>query len=136
MPKYRGRKVLTTRDPQKTSKFYVATDAEAPLAHNQFVVGTAQHPDTRLFQIWLSTNGLDVTCLAACASEQLADELKAKLQAFLKTLGVYDPDACTTFFGELRAEAGGAEPQPFPDDLVHQIGRQILRMVVDRPRRA
>jgi|SRR5579885_677784 len=131
--KYPQRKVLTTRNPAESRAFYDATDDQAPLSDRQLAAGHIQHPDTGWYQLWLSTNGLDVTLLAAYRDRARADSALEELKAFLGTPDVYDTEKCAALFGKLQ-QAGDGEPRALPDDLVRQIARQILRRVVDGPR--
>ena len=130
--KYPKRRVITTRDPQESQAFYAATDDQAPLSDRQLAAGHIQHPDTGCYQIWVSTNGLDVTCLAAYREQARADAALEELKAFLGTPDVYDTEKCAALFGKLQ-QAGDGEPLALPDDLVRQVTRQILRRVVDGP---
>ncbi len=128
--KYPKRRVQATRDPRERQAFYEATDDQAPLQTHQLATGLAQHPDTGYHQIWLSTNGLDITSLAAYRDQAHADCALQELKAFLRTSDVYDADKCATIFDRLQ-QAGDGKPLPLPDDLVRQIGRAILRRAVD-----
>jgi hypothetical protein len=130
--KYSQRRVITTRNPQESRAFYAATDDQAPLSERQLAAGRIQHPDTGFHQIWLSTNGLDVTCLAAFRDQARADSALEELKAFLRTSDVYDADKCAAMFAQLHADGDG-EPLPLPDDQVRQVARGILRRVVDGP---
>ena len=131
--KYPKQQVTATRNPDERAAFYRATDDQAPLPPRQLAAGLVQHPDTGLHQIWLSTNGLDITCLAVYRDPDRADVALEELKAFLRTVNVYDTDKCTEVFRKLQ-EAGDGEPHQLPDDVVRQIGRAILRRVVDGPR--
>lgn len=130
---YQGH-VTTTRDSQARQAFYGATDDQAPLSgRGQLAAGRVQHPDTGMYQVWLSTNGLDVTHLAAHRDQARADVALEELKAFLRTPAVYDSDKCAALFEKLQQDSDD-EPQPLPDTIVHQITRGILRRVVDGPR--
>lgn len=131
--KYPPRRVMTTNDPKTRQAFYATTDSQAPLAERQLAVGLVQHPDTGLHQVWLSTNGLDITCLAAYRDPGCAEVVLEELEAFLRTPDVYDDDKCATLLQKIQA-AGDGEPHPLPDTVVREIGRGILRQVVDGPR--
>src|SRR5262249_21183282 len=63
--KYPKQPVITSRDSLEREVFYQATDSEAPLGPSQIAAGYVQHPDTGLWELWISTNGLDITPLAA-----------------------------------------------------------------------
>lgn len=130
--KYPKRRVLTTRSPGESHAFYAATDDQAPLRDRQLAAGLVQHPDTGFHQVWLSTNGLDITCLATYRDRARADSALEELKAFLRTPAIYDADKCAAMFAQLR-DSGDGEPQALPDDLVRQLARGILRRVVDGP---
>jgi hypothetical protein len=131
--KYAKQRVTATSNTAERAAFYQATDDQAPLQDRQLAAGTIQHPDTGYYQIWLSTNGLDVTHLATYRDQAHADAALEQLKAFLRTTDAYDADKCAVFFAQLKAESDG-EPQALPDEIVRQIGRGILRRVVDGPR--
>lgn len=131
--KYPKRRVLTTRSAQESQAFYASTDDQAPLGDRQLAAGFIQHPDTGMYQVWLSTNGLDVTCLSVHRDQARAEIALEELKAFLRTPAVYDAEKCSACFEKLQADGDG-EPRALPDDLVREIGRGILRRVVDGPR--
>ncbi len=128
------RPIQTTNDSKERAAFYAATDASAPLEQNQFAAGIVQHSESDLYQTWLSTNGLDVTCLCAHRDQAEADAALRALTAFLRSPQVHDPDAATALFTRL-GQSGDEPPRPFPDSQVRQIGRGILRHAVDGPPR-
>jgi hypothetical protein len=132
--KYPGCRVATIRDEQTRQDFDARFDDQASLIDtHQLAAGYIQHPLTRLYQVWLSTSGLDIVCLAAYRNQAQADGAVDQLQAFLRTPDVHNESKCAAMFAQL-ASAGDGEPQPLPDDLVRHIGREILRRVVDGPR--
>lgn len=132
-PKYL-RKVSATSNPAVRAAFYAETDhADETLAENQVAAGIILHPKNRLWQLWLSTNGLDVTCLAAYRDQVRAEKAHGQLKAFLGSQAAYESEKCADLFGRLRAEGDG-EPALLPDDLVRVIGRQIVRERVDGKR--
>lgn len=130
--KYQKGHVEYTTGTNVRDAFYAATDADAPLADNQLAAGLVQHPDTGYWQIWLSTNGLDLTMVAAHYDQAQAQAALSQFQAFLASPGVYNATQCETIFSSMRDQSD-AEPQILPDDLVRQITRGILRRVVDGP---
>ena len=130
--KYPKRPIITTTDPKKSEAFYDITDADAPLEPGHYATGVIQHPTTKLYQVWLSTNGLDVTCLSAHQNAKQAEADKEAVKTLIKGGDIYDDEKLTTLFQKLK-QGSEEVPQPLPDDLVRQITREILRTVADRP---
>jgi hypothetical protein len=129
--KYPPRPVITSADPQEREKWYRAADPAAPLDPRQFAGGVIQHPETGLYQCWISTNGLDVICVSAYRQQGPAQtDLKA-LKALISSGEIYDEEKTATLFEELRKHSD-EKPRPLPDDLVREITRAILRAVVDK----
>ncbi|HLZ62556.1 MAG TPA: hypothetical protein VKR06_36885 [Ktedonosporobacter sp.] len=129
--KYPQRPVLTTNNPEQCEAFYQATDNDAPLDVQQLATGILQHPISGMFQLWLSTNGLDVTCLSAHCRE---DRAKADMQAlrdFVRCGDIYEEKKIEALLAQFK-EGSDEIPRSFPDDLVRGIAREILRAVVDR----
>src|SRR5260370_31288575 len=96
--------VLSTRHTQVKQAFYQRTDPTAPLAPNQLVVGLVQHPHTGLFQVWISTNGLDVISISA---HRRIMDAETDIQAIKATLGsqdIYDANKLEALFSRLDAE--------------------------------
>jgi hypothetical protein len=130
--KYPKRKIITTNDSQKSEAFYSATDEDAPLELSQFAAGTIQHPGTQLYQVWISTNGLDVTCVSAHRDKSRAETALQEVKALISSDDLYDEEKVVAVLQKIKQESD-AEPSALPDDLVRQILREILRAVVDRP---
>ncbi len=133
--KYPAARIETTNNPKKKQDFYETTDADAPLDEHQFVAGMAQHPDTGLFQTWVSTNGLDITFLCAHRDKVRAEKACQELKAFLGSQAVFEDGAYERLFGRLK-DSGDGDPQPLPDAMIRQITRAILRRVAHRPQQA
>lgn len=131
--KYPSRQVITTREITVQQQWQRATAAEAPLGPRQFAAGWVQHPQTDLYQAWLSTNGLDVTCISAHRSMIQAEADVRALKALITSGDCYDDEKTATLIAQLKHESA-EEPRALPDDLVRLICREILRSVVDGPR--
>jgi hypothetical protein len=116
--------VLTTRNAQVKQAFYRRTDSRSPLAPRQFVVGLVQHPNTGLFQVWISTNGLDVVNVSVRQQIVDAERDVQAIKAVLSSQAIYDADKLTELFQRLEAESD-EPPQPLPDELVQQITQAI-----------
>ena len=130
--KYPKRQVITMNDPGKSQEFYHATDVDAPLGLRQYAAGVIQHPVTKLYQVWLSTNGLDVTCLSAHHDVMRAEADKQEVKALISSGDFYDGEKITALFEKVK-QGSDEEPSALPDALVREITRAILRAVVDRP---
>ncbi|HXR65832.1 MAG TPA: hypothetical protein VN729_07910 [Ktedonobacteraceae bacterium] len=131
--KYTPRLVLTTRNRNVIEAFYRSSEDEAPLDPGRCAMGMIQHPATNLYQVWISTNGLDVICLSAHRRMMRAETVQRELKVFLQSGDLYRVDKADAFFAHLHEESD-EEPRTLPDNLVRQIGRAILRRVVDGPR--
>ena len=122
--KYLKSKVITTNEP------YVASQSR--LGSYQYAAGVIQHPNTKLYQVWLSVGGLDVTCLSAHRSVKKANDALKDVRVLIRSGGLYDEEETTTLFKKLEL-ASDETPKLLPDELVSQIVREILRAVVDKP---
>ena len=130
--KYPKRQVITTSNAEKSKVFYAKTDADAPLEPPMYAAGVIQHPITQLYQVWLSTNGLDVICLSAHHSQEQAEKDKQEVKILISNGDLYNDEKLTALFQRLKQESD-EKPKPLPDEIVQQITREILRAVVDRP---
>lgn len=125
--KYPKRPVITSGDQAQQEAFYQTTDPDAPLEAHQIAVGYIQHPDSGLWQVWISTNGLDFTQLAAFRESQKAADAIAILQKEGKNLS--NPVLMTGLLTFLEQQSDG-QVQPLPDDLVRKLVRDILHYVL------
>jgi hypothetical protein len=132
--KYPKRKIITTTDQQKSEAFYGVTDEEAILELNQYAAGIIEHPGTKLHQVWISTNGLDVTCLSAHRDKSRAETALQEVKALITSDDFYDEERMTAVLRKVK-QGSDEKPSALPDDLVRQIIREILRAVVDRRRK-
>jgi hypothetical protein len=124
--------VLTTRNAQVKQAFYRRTDPTAPLAPRQFVVGLVQHPHTGLFQVWISTNGLDIISVSAHRRIMDAETDVKAIKAVLGSQDIYNERKVAALIQQLATQSD-EPPCPLPDDLVRQMCRAILRTVVHQP---
>jgi hypothetical protein len=132
--KYQPRnRIITTTDKGEREKFYAATDVTAPLGKYQLAAGTIQHPRTGLWQVWVSTNGLDLNYISAHRDKARAEAAVDTFKQFAQTDAIYDPEKVTALYTQLIA-AGDAEPEPLPEATVRAIGHDILHMVIDLKR--
>jgi hypothetical protein len=116
--------VLTTRNAQVKQAFYRRTDPTAPLAPRQFVVGLVQHPHTGFFQVWISTNGLDIISVSAHRRIMDAETDIQAIKAVLGSQDIYEEEKVAALFAQLAAETD-EEPCPLPEQVVKQLCQAI-----------
>jgi hypothetical protein len=129
--KYPQRPVITSTNPQEREEWYQAADSTAPLEPLQFAAGVIQHPDTGFYQCWLSTNGLDVTCVSANYEKKSAEANLRALKSLITSGDLYNEEKTAAVFEKLEQNSN-EKPRPLPDDLVREITRAILRAAVDK----
>ena len=120
--------VLTTRNAQVKQAFYRRTDPTAPLAPRQFVVGLVQHPHTGLFQVWISTNGLDIISVSAHRRIMDAETDVQAMKAVLGSQDIYNERKVDALFARLAAETD-EEPRALPERVVQQLCQAIAARV-------
>lgn len=130
--KYTPRPVITTRDTRVCERWQQSVEDEAPLDPRQFAAGWVQHPQTKLYQVWLSTNGLDVICISAHWDKIQAEADVRAIKLLIISGDLYDEEKTTTLIAQLK-QGSSEEPRALPDDLVRRICRAVLRAVVDHP---
>jgi hypothetical protein len=120
--------VFTTRNAQVKQAFYRRTDPTAPLAPRQFVVGLVQHPHTGLFQVWISTNGLDIISVSAHRRIMDAETDVQAMKAVLGSQDIYNKRKVDALFARLAAETD-EEPRALPEQVVQQLCQAIAARV-------
>jgi hypothetical protein len=129
--KYPLRPVTTPTNLREFEEWYRAADSHASLEPLQFAAGVLEHPDTGFYQCWLSTNGLDVICVSANYQKETAEANLKLLKSLISSGDLYNEGKTAAVFEKLEQNSD-EKPRPFPDDLVHEITRAILRAVVDK----
>jgi hypothetical protein len=129
--KYAPRQVIIPTTLQQREEWYKTTNPQAPLEDRQFAAGVIQHPVSGLYQPWISTNGLDVICVSAYYQQSAAEDDVQAFKALVTSGQIYDEEKTSALLEQQRQKSD-EKPQPFPDDLVRQITRAILRRVVDQ----
>jgi hypothetical protein len=129
--KYPARPVITTRDSVVQKQWQQTTEEEAPFGPRQFAAGVVHHPHTGLYQVWLSTNGMDVISVSAHRAIIQAEADVRAIKALISSGDLYDDEKTAALFAQLKRESD-EEPCQLPDNLVRLITRSILRAVVDR----
>jgi len=119
-------------DPVEREALYQATDKNAPLGRYQIAAGAIQHPDTGLWQVWLSTNGLDFSQLAAFSEESKALNAVSLIKLEAQSGTFYDEELVIDFYLFLR-EQSDRKALPLPDNLIRKLGRDIIHKVIEMP---
>lgn len=109
-----------------------AAERDAPLGRYQIATGAIQHPDTRLWQVWLSTNGFDFNQLAAFNEEGKALNAVSLIKLEAQSGTFRDEELVRDFYLFLKEQSDG-KTLPLPDDLVRKLGRDIVHAVIDMP---
>lgn len=97
--------------------------------------GAIQHPNTGLWQVWISLYGTDLTQWAAFETESQA------LHWMRKIGGAYSSNTFQTSeqvadLIQAASDAGGHDTLPLPDDLVREILTQVaVKAKQGRPRK-
>jgi hypothetical protein len=94
--KYPKNKVVTMNEARKSEAI---SAADARLAPRQYAAGIIQHPLTKLYQVWLSMNGLDVTCLSAHHDAKLAKADLQEVKALIQSGDLYDDEKTNVLKG-------------------------------------
>jgi hypothetical protein len=130
--KYPNRPIINTKDPATREQFYKATDKDAPLGRYQIVAGSVQHPDTGLWQVWVSTNGLDFTQVAAFKEARKAAASVVVIQQEGSAGHLSDQEIVEALFETLKEESDGPA-LPLPETLIRKLARDILHRVIEEP---
>jgi hypothetical protein len=120
----RDQSIFRTNDLQKRVQWYEQSSADAPLAAHQFVAGFVQHPTTRLYQVWLSTNGFDLIYLSTHRKEEDAEKDVQAIKSALSSQDIYDEAKLAALFQRLESESDET-PELLPDELVKHIVQAI-----------
>jgi len=123
--------VVTTDDPTLQAELYQQTNQNALLSPRQTMAGIIRHPDTGFYQLWISTNGFDITSISAHIRAERAEQDLREVKSMLGSQDYYDANKIEALLIKLSEESG-SQPQPFPDELVRRITQDILRMVTER----
>ncbi len=129
--KYPKRSVITTQDRLVREAFYQATNEEAPLEPGQIATGTIQHPDTGLWQVWVSVNGLDFTQLAAFKQQAKANGA-VEIINLEKQRGTLSNPAFVRGLFEFLEKESDSEVRPLPDELIRKLARDILHQTISQ----
>ncbi len=130
--KYPKRPIAIVSDSKEREAFYQATDEEAPLGRYQIAAGTVQHPDTGFWQVWISTNGLDFTQLAAFKENAKAVNAVELIKKEVAAGNFFDEDLVVAFYLFLE-EQSDEKHRMLPDDVIRKLGRNILHSVIELP---
>jgi hypothetical protein len=126
--KYAQAPVVTTKNEAVKAAFYKATDEESLLAPGQIMAGTIQHPDTGLYQVWLSTNGYDFTQITAFNNQAKAQEAVEIIEKERDAGNLANQQIVDALFAFLAGNCD-AEPRTLPDATVRELVREIRHRV-------
>jgi hypothetical protein len=129
--KYPKRRVITTTNPDERERFYRETDQEAPLGRHQIAAGTIQNPRNGLWQVWMSTNGLDLNYISAHKGPDQAAADVDQIKEAAARGDLYDEHKVLALVTRLAA-GGDGKPQPLPEETVRAIGRDILHNIIEQ----
>ncbi len=117
-------------NPEKLMQLYEEADKHAVLGKYQLAAGVWQHPKTKLWQVWMSTAGSDISWLCAYRDQARANQAVEAYKQFCSTEAVYDPDKCAAFFQSLK-ESEDAEPENASGAEIANITKHIREMVFE-----
>ena len=92
--------------------------------------GVVQHPDTGVWQTWISLDGTEITLISSHYDQQVAENVVADLKTAAQMGAVDTPADVARRFVELHAP-GDLEPQPLPQATMRAI---VTRVQVARSR--
>jgi hypothetical protein len=110
-------------DPESFRR-WAEGDRHAVLDENEMAFGIEQHPTTRQWQLWNSTNGFDVNWVGAWNRKGDAEQA---LQAWRVALegGQLHTDAGVTALLEAQERAGAMKGLPMPEKIVHRLLKRV-----------
>ena len=93
--------------------------------------GVVQHPDTGVWQTWISLDGTEITLISSHYDQHVAEDVVADLKTAAQMGAVDTPADVARRFVELHAP-GDQEPQPLPQATMRAIatGVQVARSSV------
>jgi hypothetical protein len=117
-------------DPQGYHKLFAEAEKHAILGKYQIAAGVFQHPRTGMWQVWSSTEGPDISWLAAYREEERAEAAVESWRQFCQTPAVYDEQAVEAFLAQL-IKSSDAEPENVSGADVANITKRIREAVFD-----
>ena len=98
----------------------IMDDNLLPHAYFQYVLGGNLHPETRLWQLWVTFDGENINWVAAYRDESRIQEAKEKAQQFISTGEQWNRQKALTLLATLYQERE-AELQPMPSYVERMI---------------
>ena len=86
--------------------------------------GVVQHPDTGIWQTWMSLDGTEITLISSHYDQQVAEDVVADLKTAAQMGAVDTPADVARRFAELHAP-GDREPQPLPQATMRAIATRV-----------
>lgn len=120
-------------DPAAIDRLYAEADKHAILAAHQIVTGTWQHPRTGLWQVWISTTGIDVTWIGAYRDMARATRAARALEAAWQRGEFFRFDQAQRILEQIVTE-GDALPEGMSAREITAITGQIRKIVLEQKR--
>lgn len=87
-------------------------------------VGMVEHPETKYWQVWVTTTGEQLVWLAAFRQSGTANEVVKMVQTEAQQGGLTQPDVVAALFGFLNQKTE-ARPQPLPAEQEAALLREV-----------
>jgi hypothetical protein len=98
----------------------IMSDDLFPHPYFQYVLGGWQHPETGLWQLWVTFDGENINWVAAYQNEDRIQEAKEKARQFISAGEQWNRQKAFALLNSLYEERE-AEPQPMPSLLESMI---------------
>jgi hypothetical protein len=87
-------------------------------------VGMVEHPETKYWQVWITTTGEQIVWLAAFQQSGTASEIVKMIQKEAQQGGLTQPDVVAALFGFLNQRTE-AKPQNLPTEQEVALLREV-----------
>ncbi len=91
----------------------IMSDDLLPYSYFQYVLGGSLHPETRLWQLWVTLDGENINWVAAYRDEDRIQQAREKARQFISVGERWNRQKALTFLTILYEERE-AEPQSMP----------------------
>lgn len=118
---------------EEIDRLYAEADRHTILAADQIIAGTWQHPRTGLWQVWVSTAGIEVTWIGAYREKARATRAAATLETAWRRGDFASFDQAQRVLEQIVTE-GDALPEEMREQEVIAITNHIRSMVLERKR--
>jgi hypothetical protein len=91
-------------------------------------VGMVQHPETKYWQVWVSTTGQRIICVAAFQKSEMANDVVKLIQQEAQQGGLTQPEVVTALFGFLN-QRSEMRPQNLPASLEVELLNEVGNII-------